>query len=138
MLASEIGRGVIEREEAMGWPGGTGPADSAIFATENGRCIADEMAMLGCRWTPADKRPGSRVQGWEKMRTLMRQAGTELPGLFVFATCRQIIRTLPTLPRDQAKPDDVDSDAEDHIADAMRYRVHNAPQQATVVVAPWG
>ena len=47
----------------------------------------------------------------------------EEPGLFVFKGCRQFIRTIPTLPRDEKKQDDVDTDAEDHIADETRYRV---------------
>jgi hypothetical protein len=46
----------------------------------------------------------------------------ERAGLLIFSGCRQSIRTLPTLPRDPSKSDDVDSDSEDHIADALRYR----------------
>mgnify|MGYP003597154235 CR=1 FL=1 len=46
----------------------------------------------------------------------------EDPGLFAFDTCRQFIRTVPTLPRDANKTDDVDTHAEDHIADETRYR----------------
>ncbi len=45
------------------------------------------------------------------------------PGLYVFDTCRQFIRTVPVLPRDENKPDDVDTAAEEHVADETRYRV---------------
>ena len=41
----------------------------------------------------------------------------------MFNTCRQFIRTFPVLPRDDKKPDDIDTEAEDHIADEARYRV---------------
>ena len=34
----------------------------------------------------------------------------------------QFIETVPAIPRDEKKMDDVDTDAEDHIADESRYR----------------
>ena len=37
--------------------------------------------------------------------------------------CPTFIRTVVPIPRDEADPDDVDSDVEDHIADEVRYRV---------------
>jgi hypothetical protein len=47
----------------------------------------------------------------------------EDPGLFVFENCLQFLRTIPLLPRDlEGDPEDVDTDAEDHIADEARYR----------------
>ena len=35
-------------------------------------------------------------------------------GLFFFNNCLNSIRTIPVLPRDDKKTDDVDTDAEDH------------------------
>jgi len=75
-------------------------------------------------WTRADKRPGSRISGWELMRErLENPMAKEGPGLYVFNTCRQFIRTVPVLPRDEAKPDDIDKEAENHVADETRYRI---------------
>lgn len=127
MLATEIARGILIREIEMGIKGRVmaGPADSAIFATENGNCIADDMLRIGVRWEAADKSPGSRVNGWEYVRKMLKGANQErpeYPGMWVFDTCRHFIRTLPVLPRDERKQDDVDSSAEDHIADEVRYR----------------
>lgn len=127
MLATEIARGILQREADMGIKGRvqSGPADSAIFATENGNCIADDMLRIGVRWDAADKSPGSRVNGWELVRKFLKSAGAdrpEYPGMWVFDTCRHFIRTLPVLPRDERKQDDVDSDSEDHVADEVRYR----------------
>jgi hypothetical protein len=51
----------------------------------------------------------------------------EEPGLFVFDTCRHFIRTLPMLPRSERDPEDVDTNAEDHIADEARYRLLAPP-----------
>lgn len=94
-----------------------GPADSQVFDVVNGRSIAGEMETIGIRWQVAQKGPGSRRQGWQLMRQFLkagRQWPMEEPGLFVFSTCRQFIRTVPVLPRDKMDADDVDSDAEDH------------------------
>jgi len=43
------------------------------------------------------------------------------PRLQVFSSCVNLIRTLPALPLDEINPEDVDTDAEDHAYDALRY-----------------
>jgi hypothetical protein len=59
------------------------------------------------------------------MKNAHREPGKprELPGLFVMDHCEQFLRTVPSLPRSEKDPDDVDTDAEDHIGDEARYRV---------------
>jgi len=139
MLATEIAKGIKEREKERGWNVTGGVADSAIFDVGSGlsrESIASEMASLGVRWAPANKGPGSRVQGWEKVRELFvnaRKTPMESPGLVVFDICRQFIRTMPTLLRDEKKPDDIDTRAEDHVADEVRYRLTtNIPKAGAV------
>lgn len=104
-----------------------GPADTQIFEVESGHCIAADMEKGGVRWEKADKGPGSRITGWKKIRDMLKaslQKPMGEPGLFVFSTCRQVIRTLPVLPRDEKHNlDDVDTDSEDHIGDTLRYRL---------------
>jgi len=103
-----------------------GPADNAIFDTQNGNCIADDMKAVGVRWERSDKSPGSRKQGLEKLRELLKNVSTsprEAKGLYFFDNCTQCIRTLPTLPRDENKPDDIDTNSEDHLYDVIRYRI---------------
>lgn len=136
MLASAVARGIVQREEAMGLTGRVeaGPADSAIFDTQNGVCIADDMALAGVRWERADKSAGSRRNGWEKMRDMFAASldhPMEKPGLFVFDTCRHFIRTVPSLPRDEKDPDDVDTASEDHAGDESRYRCMMPPRIAS-------
>jgi len=128
--ADKIARGIIEREKKLGIYGRVvpGPADSSIFDTENGNCIADDMALCGVRWAKANKSPGSRVQGWQQLRRLLGnglQSPMEEAGMFIFSNCQNgFIRTVPVLPRDETKSDDVDTDAEDHTGDEVRYRIH--------------
>jgi len=47
-----------------------------------------------------------------RLKNVMKADG---PRLFVFNTCRQVIRTVPALPRDDIDMDDVDNAAEDHV-----------------------
>lgn len=130
LLAVEIARGIAEREKSVPWGGRVkdGPADPSIFAVQDGKSIADGMAMAGVRWLAADNSPGSRMAGAEEIRRRLK-AGLahpmEEPGLFVFSTCAHWLRTVPVIPRDDKKPDDVDTDAEDHPWDETRYRVRS-------------
>lgn len=126
LLAADVAKGIKEREEKMGRRVQPGPADNSIFDTQNGNCIADDMAKHGIRWERSDKSPGSRKNGWELLRGRLSEGKKhpmEEPGLFIFSNCRQWIRTVPTLPRDPDNTDDVDTDAEDHAGDETRYRV---------------
>ena len=143
MLAVDVAKGIVEREMMWGWGSRVrpGPADSAIYTVENGMCIAQDMLKEvringvlypGVRWIPADKKAGSRKMGWEMMRKMIKAATPEKglprekPGLFVIGDRNpQFLRTVLTLPRDEKDLDDVDTDAEDHVGDEVRYRVRN-------------
>lgn len=125
MTDAEIARGIKGREETMRMIVRPGPADSSIFDEVNGDSPAKQQSLVGIKWDKADKSPGSRKRGWSIVRARLKSAmqdRPEEPGLFIFSTCDQFIRTVPTLPRDKRDPDDVDSDAEDHIGDEVRYR----------------
>jgi hypothetical protein len=128
MLAVEVAKEILAREKVL-FPKRKvlpGPADSAIYAVENDKSIGKDMEKAGVYWTEADKRPGSRKSGFEALRKRLKsvlQSPLEEPGLFVFDNCTHFIRTIPVLPRDQRDPDDIDTDAEDHVYDEARYRV---------------
>ena len=47
--------------------------------------------------------------------------------IYFFSTCRDSIRTLPALQHDQAKPEDVDTESEDHAPDEIRYACMSRP-----------
>ena len=137
LLAVEVARKIMEFEKAMFKTRSVtpGPADSSIFDAENGVSIADDMGRVGIRWIRADKSPGSRKIGLESLRRRLKAAlawPMEEPGLLIFDTCSHFIRTVPVLPRDEKKPDDVDSAAEDHVYDEARYRCMNIKRTTTV------
>lgn len=129
MTDREIALGIVEREKILGIRQRVrpGPADSQIFQLDtDGKSIAATMKAHDVGFTEADKRPGSRATGWKRIHDMMKARATmdpEAPWIAAFDTCRQWARTVPTLPRDSRKPDDVDTNAEDHCGDETRYRV---------------
>lgn len=138
MLAVDIAREGLKREAELTRMYGirvqAGPADPSIFSKENGNCIADDMALVGMRFEPADASKGSRKNGAERVRKYLEAAKKwpmEAPGLFVFNTTAHWLRTVPVIPRDLKDPDDVDTESEDHDWDATRYRAMYKRQSMT-------
>lgn len=141
MLATEVADEIKEREVAIkrtllsGQEIKAGPADTSIWNAENGVCIHDDMKKRKVKWTKADKRPGSRINGWEKCRKMLKAAGhavIEEPAFICFDTCRQWWRTVPVAPRDEKNTDDLDTATEDHIADEWRYRLQQVVRAVRV------
>jgi hypothetical protein len=110
-------------------------ADDAMWATRgDAQPIASVYAKNGVHLTEAGK--GGRVAGWQRLRSYLgegpacahhRAEGWETcPRLHVFRTAENLIRTLPALPfATTGDPEDVDSNAEDHAPDALRYALIN-------------
>lgn len=109
-------------------------ADSAMWAINGQASLADDFASAGVDLTPCTKGPGSRVQGWHTVRKYLaaalpqfdtdgRALPAEEPALYITDNCTDVLRTLPTLQRDEHLPDDIDTKQEDHSADALRYRL---------------
>jgi hypothetical protein len=99
-----------------------GVADDSIFARGGMASISDEFRRFGVYFREAQK--GDRRTGWERLRRLMADAGKpDVPGLYIARHCEYLWNTLPYLPRDPKKLDDLDTRANDHGADALRYGI---------------
>jgi len=83
-----------------------------------GASIADQFHKAGFRMTKANN---DRKNGWMRLHQVMKQVNENRPMIQIFSNCINLIRTLPTMPTDPANPDDLDTNAEDHLADALRY-----------------
>jgi hypothetical protein len=97
-------------------------ADPSIFRDQSGPSISKQFNKI--RRLPFKPADNERIPGWQSMITLMSEAAKEEPenpGLWVFDTCREWIRTVPTLMRDDKNIEDIATDTEDHIADETRY-----------------
>jgi len=103
-----------------------GILDSSTWARRGdaGPSIAETMIREGCKWRPSDRSPRSRIAGkLELHKQFTLDKDTNQPRLKIFSNCINLIRTLPMLPIDKNNPEDVDTDAEDHAYDALRYGV---------------
>tara|TARA_B100001778_G_scaffold66405_2_gene52179 strand:- start:5838 stop:7295 length:1458 start_codon:yes stop_codon:yes gene_type:complete len=108
-----------------------GVLDSSLWHKRGdpGPSLAEQMIMRGCRWRPSDRSKGSRVSGKNEIhRRLQVDDFTEEPRLVFFNTCTNVIAQLPALPLDKKNPEDVDTNAEDHLYDALRYGVMTRPR----------
>ena len=107
-----------------------GVLDSSTWARRGdiGPSIAETMIQEGCRWRPSDRSPKSRIAGKLEIHKRLRlNEDTGFPTLFIFSNCINLIRTLPMLPTDKNNPEDVDTHAEDHAYDALRYGCMSRP-----------
>lgn len=128
----QVALNIREREielMAEGWittqPHG-GPADNQIRAVMRTdiETIEKTMSDAGIYWQESDKSAGSRKMGLQIVRTRLEASiKGEQPGIYWMDNCRDCIATVPVLPRDKKKIDDVDTTAEDHLYDTIRYRV---------------
>lgn len=95
-----------------------GIADPAIWDAETGESIADTAAKHQVYFQKADN---SRLSGWMQCHYRMSFDENGYPLFYVFKNCKNFIRTIPLLQYDEHKPEDLDTDGEDHIADMWRY-----------------
>jgi len=100
-----------------------GCIDSSSFCDTgfSGGGRADVMNALGCGWSPSPKGAGSRASGWSAIRSRLEARRDGPPGLVVFRSCKNLIRTLPMLVYSTKRSDDIAENSEDHLADALRY-----------------
>lgn len=132
MSAANLGRKVLEYEAKMlenGWISKqpiAGPADNQIDNNidEGEETIKVKMEEVGCYWKRSNKNKGSRENGLQLLRDrLEASVNREGMGFYITDNCKVTKALLPTLPRDSDNPDDIDTEAEDHIWDMIRFRL---------------
>jgi len=132
--ADVVGKGIAEREAKDHRLVG-GVLDPAAFAEDGGPPIAERINMELIKakivpFRPADNKrvPGrGAMGGWDQMRGRLVGDEDGLPMLVTFSTCVDSIRTIPALQHDPLKPEDLDSDMEDHAGDDWRYACMSRP-----------
>jgi hypothetical protein len=108
-----------------------GVLDSSLWHRrgDTGPSLAEQMVLKGCRWRPSDRSKGSRVAGKNELhRRLQVDEFTQEPRLVFFSSCVNTISQLPAIPLDKNNPEDVDTNAEDHLYDALRYGIMTRPR----------
>lgn len=121
------------RQMEMGENVSYGIMDSSVWARrgDTGPPVPEVMRNNGCVFRPSDRSPGSRLNGKMEVHRRLRlfddSKGMKTSKLKIFSNCRNLIRTLPMLPLDNNNNEDVETKAEDHAYDALRYGVMSRP-----------
>ena len=129
---AEIAR--IEREHP--WLAGRqvlGVADPAIWDASRGESIAEAAGRYGVLFTPGDN---ERIAGWMQVHYRFQFDDEGYPRMYIFSNCKGFIRTIPGLMYSETKPEDLDTDGEDHIADEVRYLCMSRPIKPFVEKKP--
>ncbi len=123
MRVSEIAAGILERD------GGDkidySVADPAIFKEDGAESQAELFHNNGVDFERGDN---NRIAGWELMREKMGNNNSpDAPMFYVTENCVDFLRLVPVLLFDERRPEDLDTTAEDHIADECRYGLMTRP-----------
>jgi hypothetical protein len=129
--AEKVGEGLVQREKVEKVTYGV--LDPAAFSEDGGPSIEERIRKgsgykVGFR--PADnKRVTQRgaMGGWDQMRARFVGDADGNAMIVCFSTCVDSIRTIPALQHDKDRPEDLDSDMEDHAADEWRYACMSRP-----------
>jgi len=128
LTAESIGAGVVERDGGEMFAYSV--ADPAAFARDGGPSHIERMHNVGAKgWRRADnKRTPTKghLGGWDQMRARL-EGEDDRPMAYCFSTCVDSIRTIPALQHDENKPEDIDTESEDHAADEWRYACMSRP-----------
>lgn len=105
-------------------------ADPSMWSVKTSGSVitttADEYAREG---VPLTKAVNDRLTGKRKIDNLLAVREDGLPGLLIFRSCYNLIRTLPLLVHDTNNPEDIDTQQEDHAYDALRYGLSNTSER---------
>jgi hypothetical protein len=131
--ADAVAKEVVRREtDAKGIrePIAYGIMDPAAFQVVSGPSIGETFARQGVYFRRADNARVStpkRMGGWDQIRWRLRGDETGDPMIFFVDHCRDAIRTLPMMQHDDNRPEDLDTEAEDHAVDDIRYACMSRP-----------
>jgi phage terminase large subunit len=131
-LAADVAREIGRRTKDLGVKVQYTVADTAMWTPDGtvGESMAETFQRNGVPLVKADKRrvgTMDRPLGWQRFRHWLKDAPDGVPWLTVSPECAYTVRTIPALVSDKTRPEDVDSDGEDHAADALRYFVMSRP-----------
>ena len=138
MTAEEVAHGIVYRETQGGKRQrmAYGVLDPSAFAVISGPSIAETLARHGAPFRRSDntrKSTDKRMGGWDQVRNRLKGDEEKNAMLFIFETCRHLIRTLPMMQHDHYNPEDLDTEAEDHAVDELRYSCLSRPFGARIV-----
>lgn len=120
LSAREVAKGIKEIEKLMSVQVSEGYADPSCWSKQDDiPSIIDNMRDEGIDWTPAKN---DRLQSIMEIHNRLKE-----DGLKITENCKHLIRTLPTLQTNLRRPEDFDTNGEDHAVDMLRYSIMSRP-----------
>lgn len=110
----EVFQKIREIEDTHRWLKGRsidGVADPAIWDQSGGESIAETAEKYRVYFSPGDHK---RIPGWMQCHYRLQFDRNGLPMMYVFETCTAFLRTVPLMMYDECKPEDLDTELEDH------------------------
>jgi hypothetical protein len=100
------------------------PLPGWSMTTNAGKHISDVYSAAGLRMIPSSNANtrNERVNGWAMVREYLTRPGA----LIIYkGRCPNLIRTVAAIPHDKTDIEDLDTKAEDHAVDALRFGLKN-------------
>ena len=101
-----------------------GVADPSIWDGSRGIAIIEEAEK---QYLWFDKGINDRIPGWMQVHERFKFDEEGYAKLYIFDNCKDSIRVIPLMMYDEHKPEDLDTDLEDHILDSIRYFCMSRP-----------
>ena len=126
LTGEDLGRRITEMElqDPFSVPG---VLDNAAWnrTGTTGPTVGETLVKQGHKLRRADK---NRIQGKIQIHEYLRLQHTGRPKLQIFSNCPNLARELQSIPLDKSNPEDVDTKAQDHAYDALRYLIMSRPR----------
>lgn len=106
-----------------------GVADPSIWDGSRGESIADTAMKHGLYFNPGIN---DRIPGWMQVHYRLAFDDNGYAKMYIFSGCKAFIRTMPLLMYDDHRPEDLDTEGEDHVADEVRYMCMARPIKPVV------
>jgi len=90
-----------------------------------GPTVGETLVKAGHKLRRADK---NRIQGKIQIHEYLKSRPNGRPKIQIFNTCPNLIRELQSIPLSKNNPEDVDTHADDHAYDALRYLIMSRPR----------
>ena len=132
----EVFRRIREIEDTHPWLRGKhidGVADPAIWDESGGVSIAETAEKFRIYFQPGDNK---RIPGWMQMHYRFMFDKNGIPMMYIYDGCKAFIRTAPLMVYDEHKPEDLDTELEDHAVDEARYAAMSRPIKPVVREEP--
>ena len=134
ILSQDVAKGILDRTRALEHHLGQAVTvrktvvDPSMFHRTGhwGEAMAETFAR---NRVPCVRGDNDRVQGWQRVRHWLQTAPDGVPWMVMHPSCTYGWATIPTLVFDTRgdKEGDLDTDGDDHGADAIRYGVMGRP-----------